>query len=177
MYTQPQCELCWFIHIHCHYVITLDTEFGFVESPGIITAAPDEEVSVSCWINCTSINWSGCGIRPNAIVIVPSNNYMAHEICFTPRRSSQNFHSQQYNVTATCELGGHGVQLCSNADDITYNVTLRGFSASSLREFVIVCGVARHCSSQREPSLAVNGLLQRKFVVKVESQLRGTCTS
>ena len=61
VYTQPQCELCWFIRIHCHYVIILDTEFGFVESPGIITVTPDEEVSVLCWINCTVINWSGCG--------------------------------------------------------------------------------------------------------------------
>ena len=137
----------------------------------IITITPEEEVSVSCQIHCAGTNWSGCDVHPSAIVIVLSNDYATHELCFTPRVT----HFR--NVSSTCDLGGiRSETLCTNMDDmITYNVTLRGFSASSLREFIIVCGVARNYGSPTEPALRVNGLLERIFVVKVEQQLRGKC--
>lgn len=152
----------------------LNAGFSLASPRDRITITPDEEVSVSCQIDCAGINWSGCSVQPNAIVIVLSDDYAAHEVC---SRSRVNFDRQQYNVTATCDLGGiRSETLCTDMDDmITYNVTLRGFSASSLREFIIVCGVARNYGSPMEPPLRVNGLLERIFVVKVEQQLRGKC--
>ena len=157
-------------HVYVMILFHLNVESS-PESPRITTVTPDEEVTVSCRIGCAGIDWSGCGVQPSAIVIVPSMNYKAHDICFGSPHD--NFNQQGYSVTATCDLGGIQRETCTNASDLIYNVTLMGFNASSLREFVIVCGVARNYNNS--PPLTVNGLLSRKFVIKVaqEQQLKG----
>ena len=51
-------------------------------------------------------DWSGCRLRPNAIVVVPQANYSTYEVCSISKYRSDHFDNQGYNVKATCDLNG-----------------------------------------------------------------------
>ena len=149
---------------------------GFQNLESEITVEPDETATVRCQILCNGFDWSGCGVRPNAIVIVPAKNYSTHEVCDTGASRHNHFNNprQGYNVTATCDLNGIQPEtLCSDVNGVlNYSVTLRGFASSNLTEFVVVCGLARNISlNQSEPLVAVNGLNHRLGIIRVRKEL------
>ena len=131
-----------------------------------MSVPPDKMVTVPCTINCTGINFAttGCSVQPNAIVIVPSDRYEAYEVC----KNSHFNNREDYNVSASCEYNSTQFQsFCNNMDIIMYNVTLRNFNASSLKEFVVLCGISLNDSSS---SITFNGLRRQKVVIKVQGQ-------
>ena len=145
-------------------------EFGFIEAPHTIhiTPGPDTSLNLTCYINCTGNEaWanSGCGVQPNAVVMVPSDSYGAHEVCYQGR----SFRSENYNVSVSCHHEHiNKTTFCANMEEVMYNVTLQNFSATSPRELVVVCGMTPTSGSQSLPALAINGLLHRKFIIKVQ---------
>ena len=145
-------------------------EFRFIEAPHTIhiTPGPDTSLNLTCYINCTGNEaWanSGCGVEPNVVVIVPFDHYAAHEVCY----HNQTFRRKNYNVSVSCHLGHiDKATFCANMEEVMYNVTLQNFSATSPRELVVVCGMTPTSGSQALPALAINGLLHRKFIIKVQ---------
>ena len=138
--------------------------FDFVNTPRDITVLPNQTATVHCQYNCTGVDWDSCGIKPNAIIIIPADNYSTHEVCIQEARA--HFHSKRFNITATC-IEGSIQQLVQNISTATYDITLQGFNISSLREFIIVCGAARYISLD-EGYIRYSGLLHRHTIVKVE---------
>lgn len=140
---------------------------SFTENPHTIFVTPNGMVNLQCKINCSGIDWTNtsCGIQQNVIVIVPSDNYAAYEVCF----QGHTFRMENYNISAVCDRGDiDSKTLCNNMEIITYNVTLWNFNESSLQELVILCGMTPTSGLQPLPSLMVNGLLHRKYIIKVQ---------
>ena len=141
--------------------------FAMVNTPRDIRVLPNQTAMVHCQYNCTGIDWDNCSIEPNAIIIIPADNYSAHEICLPQDRDK--FRQEGFNITATCvESTVENIQqVVQNVSIATYNITLQGFNTSSLREFIIFCGAARFYSLD-EGYIRYSGLLHRRTIVKVE---------
>ena len=150
----------------------INTGFGLGDQ--VITVTPEQPATVSCHIDCNGLDWSGCGIRPNAIVVVPQANYSTYEVCNVSKYDRRNhFDYQGYHVKATCDLNGiESETLCGNVNSVlTYNITLNGFANSILRKFLIVCALSRNLSFTRsEPLLMVNGLRHAVAIIQVRDE-------
>ena len=138
----------------------------------VITVTLNQTATVHCQYNCTSVNWDTCGIEANAIIIIPADNYSAHEVCYPSDKDR--FNRRNYNITATCNTDSTcSSQYAQNIPSIaTYTITLKGFNESSLREFVVVCGASRR-NSVTEPFIRYSGLLHRRSIIKVTEQPTG----
>ena len=144
-----------------------NTEFGFVDTPSVITITPDQTATMHCQLNYSV----SCGtmIQANAIIIISADNYSTHEVCIPEAR--HDFHTEFEYITATCNYDSIQ-QYVQNMNTVTYTITLKGFNESSLREFVVVCGASRR-NSVTEPFIRYSGLLHRNVIIKVEEQPMG----
>ena len=96
---------------------------------------------MSCKIDCWEINnfpSTGCDIEPNAIVVVPSDNYNAYEICY----KASEFRREDYNIMVDCDVNDIPVDtFCRDMEAIEYNITISLSALStSPKELVVICG-------------------------------------
>ena len=118
-----------------------------------------ENKTVSCTLHCSDVDFSGCDIAPDWLVINP-DTYRMYLINSNDKITFKNDFGMDI-IPGPSNLT-ESLNLCSlnGVSNVTFNVTLVKFNVS-IQELLVICGVRRRVSGSSSYTIKQFALLKQ----------------